>query len=198
LNFSRPQTDQRRFPIRLVLDPLEFQSIQIHLGHVARREAVTAKDNFPIPIDQIFLGILQHGFGLKRLDKSVAQVEDQIPLLIGQAKLRQARGLFGAIQPQLAFAVPLVQITDTGGFDHPAERTPYAKISRNLNPIRRQTDVRIGPKICGNFTRLGLIHQNAISSQRGIVRQELNPGLFPGQYRLLSRADGASSYQQRD
>ena len=49
------------------------------------------------------------------------------------------------------------QVADTGCFHDALERTPDSKIPADLDAIRRQSEVRVGTKVCRDLGRPGFI-----------------------------------------
>ena len=179
LDFGGAQIDQRGFEVGFKLNALQLDAVQIHLRDIAGPEARAIDFHFPIPVGQVIRRVLQYRFGLQRLYKSIPQIKHQAALLIEISGFRDGGGFFSLVAPQLALMIPFVQVADAGGLDDTTERAPDSAVLRYLDTIHRQTEVRVGPKISGNFRRLGFIDVEFAGAQSRIALFKLVEKLRP-------------------
>ncbi len=105
LDLGGPQVDRGGLDIGFELNALQREPVQIQLRDVAGVETRAANPELTIPVSQILLRVVENGFGLQHLHKSVAQREDQTALLILVSGAGDVRRFLRAFEPQF----PLVR-----------------------------------------------------------------------------------------
>ena len=191
LDLGRAQIHRGRFEVGLELDALQLQAIEVHLGQIARLEAVAIHGELAIPIVQVLPGILSHRFRLQRLHKGVSQVEKQRAVLIRVGGGGDIGGLLCACQAQLPFVLALMQIADRPEGQRvgqgPVDGIPGDGRSdgrQGIDLIERPRELRVGPKVSRDLGGAGLIDIELGRLQGRIRRLELIPDLLPGKRRL--------------
>src|ERR1035441_275231 len=157
LDLGRAKIHHGGFEVGFKLNALQHQAIQIHASEVAGLEAKAVQIEFPVPVIQVLFRVLQHRFSLQQLHERIPQVKHQTALLVDVSRCRDGGGFLGLVAPQLPLMLALVQVADTGCFHDALERTPDSKIPADLDAIRRQSEVRVGTKVCRDLGRPGFI-----------------------------------------
>ena len=191
LDLGRAQIHRGHFEVGLELDALQLQAIEVHLGQVARLEAIAIHRQLAVPVIQVLPGILAHRFRLQGLDKGVSQVEKQRAVLIRVGGGGYLRGLLRAFQAQLAFVFALMQIADRPERQR-VGKGPVNGIPGNgrrdggqgIDLIERSRQRGIGAKIGCHLAGAGLLDIKLGCFQGGIRRLELVLDLLPGKRRL--------------
>ena len=92
----------------------QLDAVEIDLGDVSGLEAVAADLNDVVVILQIRLCQFEHGLGLKRVHERCAQRELERPFQVLVLRFGNPRAFLGALKPQLALVVALVQVAQVG------------------------------------------------------------------------------------
>ena len=189
------QIDLRRLQIGFVLHPLQLQAVQIHLRDVAHLEAVAADGQLLVEVLQVVLGQRQHGLRLQGLYEGVAQAEQQRAYQVGLLRLADGGGFLGALPPQFALVLALVQIADGGHGEQVAAAAVRGASGEGVELIGRQTERGVGPQVGRQLLRLGLLNVELAGQQRGIVLLKTLTNLPPAHGSLGLRR-GRSGHQQ--
>ena len=92
---------------------------------------------------------------------------------------RNLSAFLGALQPQFALVIALVQITD-GRYDiSTTQRFPDTIVRSDLRAVLRKSELRVWPQVCSNFIGLHLLHVCFVGLQRRIGGFKLSLDLFP-------------------
>ena len=183
LNLGGSQVDQRGLQIGFELHALEFQAVQIDLGDVAGFESLAAYPQQAVVMRQVLGGQRHHRLLLQRLHERIAEVKQQRPLLVRQLRLGDRGALPRALQPQLALAAALAQITGRDQRQSAAQRTVGVG-TEGSDLVERRRHVRIGTQIGGDLLGSRLVDADTAGKQSWIGSFETVLDLLPGQ-RLL-------------
>ena len=175
LDLGRAQVNDRRLQLRFVLHAQQLDAIEVDLGDVAGLEPRAADLDDLVVVIEIRLGHVEHRLGLERLHKCRAQRELQVALQVLVLRFGNARAFLRAFQPQLAFVIALVQVTEVGLHECALERLPHAIVGRDLSSVGRRRQLWIRPQIRGDLFGAHLVHVVGIGLQRRIGG--LKPGL---------------------
>ncbi len=176
LDLRRSQIHNRGLHVGLVLHPLQFQPLIIHLRDVAGLQPVVAHCEQAVVIRQILPRQIQHRLLLQRLHERAPQIEQQVPLLIGVLRHGDRRPLLRALPPQFALVLPLVQVADGSRRERVGERTVDVRAAVGRRLRRERIDlihgagqVGIGPQIRRDLLRARFVDADLGRPQRRIV-----------------------------
>src|ERR1700730_5573234 len=144
-----------------------------------------------VVIGQIFFRQPQNGFSLKRLNEGLAQIEQEISLLVGKLRRCDGRGLPSTVPAQLALVLPLDQLAHAGRFHEAGQGPPMPCVGGQLKPVCSESELRIGTQVRRNLCCSGLVNPNLSRAQSRICGFKLLANLLPGE-RIL----GESSRRQ--
>ena len=183
LDFRRPQVYFGGLQIGLVCYAQQHLAVQVHPSDIPGFVAILADSQFMIEVGQILLCHIAHSLGLQSLHKCTTQIEEQSAFLVGQLGLCDGGSFLGALQTQLPFVLPFMQIAGRNRWQRFGERAVFVDriLAERIDLVEADGQIRVGTQIGRDLLVARLVDADARRQQGGIRLFEFLLGLLPGQ-----------------
>ena len=173
---------------------LQLQPGQIDVRDVSGLETFVAHLEHLVVIGQALAIYGQRGLRLQRLDERVAQIEEQVALQVGLLRFGDRGRLLGALVPQVALVLALVQVARSDKRKHVGKRPVHIGASRphvaleRIELVERGRDIGVRTQMGRHFLCARFLDPDLAGSQGRVRCRELLFHLLPGQYLLRQQA----------